>query len=227
VRIGKNAGSDDLPLAQRLGFGLLLKQIDQVAKGDERASKHVGPYAAILQLFALEEPCFDVRQFFGVLERNRSSDHEATVETVVRRAIRNSDFPIGMVALHDLHRVCHPLYARKQFRHFARAGDPLELERDLGLDARLREATELDARPVFFRLNQRAVVDRAPHRLVDAVALPERAVRESDLAPERLPALRDAMRVQRTRAGVARFRREARIALAEARHDRRGLMHTH
>jgi hypothetical protein len=39
--------------------------------------------------------------------------------------------------------------------------------------------------------------------------------------------MRDTVRVQRTRAGVARFGGEARIALAEARHDCRRLMHAH
>ena len=122
------------------------------------------------------------------------------MQTVVGGAVRDGDFPVGVVALHDFHRVRHPVDAAEQFRHFARRRNALQLEGDLGLDARLRKAAQLDRGAVLLRFDHGAVVDRAPHRLVDAVAFPKRAVSESDLAPERLPAAREAMRVQRAPA---------------------------
>src|SRR5205814_7485537 len=95
---------------------------------------------------------------------------------------------------------------------------------DLGLDAGSHETRERCTRVVIVRANQRAVVDRAPDRLMHAVALPDRAIGEADLAPYRPPPASEAMLVQGARSLIARFGRQARIALAERRHLARALI---
>ena len=91
-----------------------------------------------------------------------------------------------------------------------RRGEP---EHDLGLDARLVQAVDVDRRGAAGRLHDGAVPHHRPHRPVDAVARPDRAVGEADLAADRAPALRDAPRVQRGERLVAALDVEVRIAV--------------
>ena len=80
---------------------------------------------------------------------------------------------------------------------------------------RLRQDGEGPRGPIPMREDHGAVIERAPHRLVHAVARPEGAVGEADLAPAQLPAARQARRVQPRRGAIARGRVERGIALAE------------
>src|SRR5688572_14210300 len=82
----------------------------------------------------------------------------------------------------------------------------------------------MDRGAVVVGANQRAVVHRSPHRLVHAIALPERAVGEADLPAHGLPTSGKPVLVQLARRGIAVRGREARISLAERSHDLRTAM---
>src|SRR5512138_2825373 len=119
-----------------------------------------------------------------------------------------------MVALDDLDRVRHPLDAFDQRPLARRLPQP---EADLRLDARIHQAGERYARPLLGRAYQRAVVDRPPDRLVDAIPRPDRAIGEADLASDGPPSGGKPVLVQRTRRLVAGFGGKAGITLAERR----------
>ena len=75
-----------------------------------------------------------------------------------------------------------------QSRRVRAARRRLQAEADLGLDARVEQAVERNRASIARSEARGAVVDRAPDRLVNAVARPDGAVGEADLAPEGLPA---------------------------------------
>jgi len=141
------------------------------------------------------------------------------VQAVVGRAVGNGHFPLRVVALHDFDAVGDPLDAAEQ--RLRVPGDRrarFEAEADFRLDARLDQPRKRHDCFIFFRKNKSPIINSTPHGLVDAIAFPERAVGEADLAADELPALRQAMGMQLARRGVARFGGKPRIARAKRGH---------
>ena len=231
MRIGEHPRGDDFARGEGRGFRLPFQNVDQKPQGGERTAEHIGADAAIGEALALEQPRFGEGQFFhqprDIIHLDGSPHNQPAMQPVVGRAIRDRDLPVGVVALDDLHRMRDPFDAGKELGNIARLWWTMQLEADLRLDARLREPLEPHFGAIALCLNQAAVVDHAPHRLVDAVARPQGAVGKADLATRRLPSSRQAMRMQRARPRIAGFGREARVAFAEARNDPRRFVHLH
>ena len=143
-------------------------------------------YAVLSQSLSLE-----ARKQFAQIGHGSSaaagSHDQAAVQAVAGGAVGELELPARVVALHDLDGVRDPLDALEQDPPgLPSAARRLQAEADLGLDARLRQAGERHhATRCRRRADQRAVVDRAPDRLVDAVARPDAAVGEADLAADR------------------------------------------
>jgi hypothetical protein len=92
------------------------------------------------------------------------------------------------------------------------------VEADLGLNPRIDEAVQRHRRLIVLGLDKRAIVDRAPDGLVHAVAVPDRPIGKADLAADRTPVKRNAMRVQGLRRRIAIVRRHSRESVGERRH---------
>jgi hypothetical protein len=107
-------------------------------------------------------------------------------------AVRRLEFPAGEMALHDLEPRRHPLDRREHRQGVVgRRNRSGELEHDFRLDARLGEALQFQGCHPSGREMDGVRPDMRPHRLVDAIARPDRAVSEPDLAADPHPALFD------------------------------------
>jgi hypothetical protein len=87
----------------------------------------------------------------------------------------------------------------------------------LGLDPRLHQAGERQRRLGLRRETHGVREHVRPHRLVHAVAVPDRPVGEADLAPDRLPALRAAAALDLGEHLVGRRHVEARVLRGDRR----------
>src|SRR5207344_856885 len=148
-------------------------------------------------------------------DRNTRADHQTAVQPIHCGAVGELELPVGKGALHDLDGVRGPPDRCDEVVGANAARSMLQPEADLRLDARVRQAGEPDDGAITFGTDQRAVVDRSPDRLVDAVARPDGAVGEADLAADRLPSLRQAVAVQRTRRLITLRRRETGVGIGE------------
>src|ERR1041385_3145303 len=114
------------------------------------------------------------------------------MQTVICRAVREGKLPVRVRALHDLDGVRHPLDAIDKVLSMRCA---TQAKADLGFDARSDQAFERYACAIAVGADESSVVHRAPDRLMYAVARPEGAIGEADLAAHRPPAACKAMLV--------------------------------
>src|SRR5690242_6280948 len=78
-----------------------------------------------------------------------------------------------------------PVDAAKDLRAILRErGRSLEVQHDLGLDARVREARERAGAARLAEVSDGPIVDMRPDRLIYAVLGPDVSIRETDLAPD-------------------------------------------
>ncbi len=156
---------------------------------------------------------------------DRCTNHEGAVQSACRRAVGAGKLPAGEMALHDFEPRCHPLDTCQHdsgiVRHRHRC---FQLEHDFRLDPRLHKPPQLHrGAPMGGKLD-RVRPHVRPYRLPHAVARPDRAIGEADLAPHRLPPLRAAAALDLAKHRIAIRDTERGRARCDGRQRGRGVL---
>src|SRR5215471_7366980 len=123
--------------------------------------------------------------------------------------------------------MCYRIDRREQLLQVVRLPRRrLQAEANLRLYARINESCEQNSGLIVPRLDERAIIYRSPDWLVDTIAGPDCPIREADLAPNRVPACRQAVRVKSLCCRIAVVGRNVHETIAERRDFPRGLVKT-
>src|ERR1700722_9383354 len=124
--------------------------------------------------------------------------------------------PVRKDRLHDLKAVRDPVDAADEgVLIHAGLGRCREAEHDLGLDAGFGQALQRSLERLAVEVADRAIVDIAPDRRVDAVFLPDGPVGETDLAADGTLATRLSLRTDGCRYIVSILQSEVGIHFGE------------
>lgn len=152
--IREGAGGDDLPRPDALEGVLVGEQLGEVAEGDQRAAEHVRATADRSRLAVARQRDRERPQLGGAVldvgDRDPRPDDERAVQCEGGDRVGGREPPAREGTLDDLESLRDPVDAGEQRPFVAggrwRAG---EVQLDLGLDARLDQVADRQARAPF------------------------------------------------------------------------------